>query len=66
MVVVTGGRVIARGGSSSPGLYTSHTGAGDAPCSGPTHPGHQVSPEVAVNHKTARQSMAYGLQSDNI
>lgn len=40
--------LIAHGGSSSPGLCTSHTDAAGAPCSGPRHPGHQASPEDAV------------------
>lgn len=39
--------IIARGGSSSPGLYISHTGAADAPYSGLTHPGHLASLKVA-------------------
>ena len=40
--------LIARGGSSSPGLCTSHTGAAGAPCSGQRRPGHRVSPEDAA------------------
>lgn len=43
--------VIARGGSSSPGLYTSRTGAADALCSGPTHPARLVSLEVSGKKK---------------
>lgn len=42
------GPVIALGGSSSPALCTSHTGAGGAPCSGRTRPGHQASPGVSA------------------
>lgn len=38
---------IAHGGSSSPGLCTSHIDAAGAPCSGQRHPGHQASPEDA-------------------
>lgn len=40
--------IIAHGGSSSPGLYTSRTGAAGAPCSGRTRPGHPASPKAAV------------------
>lgn len=43
--------VIAHGGSSSPGLYTSRTGAADALCSGPTHPAHLVFLEVSGKKK---------------
>lgn len=39
--------LIARGGSSSPGLCTSHTNAADAPCSGRRHPSRRASPEDA-------------------
>lgn len=35
--------IIAHDGSSSPGLYISHTGAEGAPCSGQKHPGHLAS-----------------------
>lgn len=42
------GPVIALGGSSNPALCTSHTGAGGAPCSGRTRPGHRASPGVSV------------------
>ena len=42
-----GEEIIARDGSSSPTLCTSRTGAGGAPCSGPTRPGHPASPGVA-------------------
>lgn len=35
--------IIAHGGSSSPGLYISHTGVVGAPYSGRTHPGHPAS-----------------------
>lgn len=44
--------IIARGGSSSPELCTSHTGAVGAPCSGQRHPGHRASPEDAVCEDT--------------
>lgn len=40
--------IIAHDGSSSPGLYISHTGAGGAPCSGQKHPGHLASLKGAV------------------
>ena len=39
-----GEEIIARDGSSSPTLCTSRTGAGGAPCSGRTRPGHRASP----------------------
>jgi len=39
--------IIAHGGSSSPGLYISHTGVVGAPYSGQTHPGHPASLEAA-------------------
>lgn len=42
------GPVIALGGSSNPALCTSHTGAGGAPCSGRTRPGHRASPGVSA------------------
>lgn len=35
--------IIAHGGSSSPGLYISHTGVAGAPYSGQKHRGHLVS-----------------------
>ena len=41
-------RVTELDGSSNPALCTSHTGVGDAPCSGPTRPAHRVSLEVAM------------------
>lgn len=37
-----------RGGSSSQGLCTFHTGAVDVLCFGPTRPTHLVSPEVSA------------------
>lgn len=49
--------IIARGGSSSPGLYISHTGVVDALYSGQTHPGHLASPKVAgETNKTNNES----------
>lgn len=45
------GPVIALGGSSNPALCTSHTGAGGAPCSGRTRPGHRASPGVSAERK---------------
>lgn len=39
--------IIALGGSSSPGLCISHTGAVGAPCSGRRRPGRPVSPKDA-------------------
>lgn len=42
------GRLIAHGGSSSPKLCTSHTGAGDVLCSGLKRPGHPAFPGVSV------------------
>lgn len=39
--------LIARAGSSSPGLYISRTGAAGAPCSGRRRPGRPASPKVA-------------------
>lgn len=43
--------IIAHGGSSSPGLYISHTGVVGAPCSGQTHPGRPASLKVAGETK---------------
>ena len=48
---VEDGLVIALGGSSSPALCTSRTGAGGAPCSGRTRPGHRASPGVSAERK---------------
>lgn len=48
------GRIIARGGSSNPGLCISHTGAAGAPCSGRTHPGRPASLEDAVEEQQRR------------
>lgn len=45
------GRFIAHGGSSSPKLCTSHTGAGDVLCSGLKHPGHPAFPGVSATKK---------------
>lgn len=45
------GLVIALGGSSSPALCTSRTGAGGAPCSGRTRPGRRASPGVSAERK---------------
>lgn len=42
------GEVIARGGSSSPGLCISHTGAGGAPYSGRRRQGRLASPAGAA------------------
>lgn len=44
-------RLIALGGSSSPAPCTSHRGAGGAPCSGRTRPGHRASPGVSAERK---------------
>lgn len=41
-------RIIAHGGSSSPGLYISRTGVAGAPYSGQKHPGRPASPKGAV------------------
>lgn len=41
-------RLTVRGGSSSPGPCTSRRGAGGAPCSGQTRPGHRASPGVSA------------------
>lgn len=42
------GRFIAHGGSSSPKLCTSHTGAGDVLCSGLKRPGRPAFPGVSA------------------
>lgn len=43
---------IARGGSSSPGLCTSHTDAAGVPCSGRKRPGRRVSLKDAERSRT--------------
>lgn len=47
--------IIAHGGSSSPGLYISHTGVAGAPCSGQKRPGRPASLKDAEDIETEDQ-----------
>lgn len=49
--------IIAHGGSSSPGLYISHTGVEGAPYSGQTHPGRPAFLKVAAETNRAQQQL---------
>lgn len=60
---VTGGSFIARGGSSSPRLCISRTGAAGAPCSGRTRPGRPASPKVAEEDRQTDRGAMRGAHS---